>query len=227
MVRAPDHRLDGMPVSSCGLRRLELSVAEPEVSVDFFAGVLGWTVIAEPGGSFTGWVGDRLAAHVVVGQEGWRFFFGGDEPRDLRDGSFVGSGRVLHGPWAPAPRHGEPCWVELMTSTPDDEYWKRELGWETRPGDRGVELFLSDRHGEPRPVASCMSACTEPASGWGVYFAVDDLDAACARVSELDGRVAVGPTILPIGRFASIEGPHGGRCVLVEKPEGWGGNLVS
>src|ERR1041384_7534342 len=95
MVRAPDHRLDGMSVSSCGLRRLELSVAEPELSVDFFAAVLGWTVIADPDGSFTGWVGDRLAAQVVAGERGWGVVFGDDEPRELRDGSSVDTGRVL------------------------------------------------------------------------------------------------------------------------------------
>jgi uncharacterized protein len=117
--------------------------------------------------------------------------------------------------------------VELLTSTPDDEYWTRELGWETARAERGVDVFTSNRHGEPRPVAGSMQSCLGAASHWSVYFAVDDLDAACARVSELDGEVGVGPTILPIGRFASIEGPHGGQCVLVEKPEGWGGNLVS
>src|ERR1041384_2502969 len=89
MVRAPDHRLDGMPVSSCGLRRLELGVAEPEVSVDFFAGVLGWTVIAQRGGSFAGWVGDRLAARVGVGESGWRVVFGDDGAQELGDGSCV------------------------------------------------------------------------------------------------------------------------------------------
>ncbi len=217
MVRAPDHRLDGMPVSSCGLRRLELSVAEPESSVDFFAAVLGWTVIAEPGGSFTGWVGDRLAAQVVAGERGWRVFFGGDEPRELAGNSSVDSGRVLHGPWAPPPRHGEPCWVRLSAGEPDVEYWQRELGWESAAG-----VFTSARHGEPRPVAGIAQSDVE--SGWDVFFAVDDIAAACARVSELDGRVPWGPQPLPIGVVASIEGPHGGRCSLLEKPAGWGGD---
>ncbi|GAA3648704.1 VOC family protein [Lentzea roselyniae] len=226
MVRAPDHRLDGMPVSSCGLRRLELSVAEPESSVDFFAGVLGWTVIAEPGGSFTGWVGDRLAAQVVAGEEGWRLFFGGDEPRALMANSSVDSGRVLHGPWAPPPRHGEPCWVELMTSAPDEDgaYWKRELGWDAAEGQPGLGLYTSARHGDPRPVAGTMNSCLGAESNWSVYFAVDDIQAACARVSELDGEVSFGPGPLPIGMIASIEGPHGGYCQLLEKPVAWGGN---
>ncbi|MFS8099102.1 VOC family protein [Lentzea alba] len=210
-----------MPVSSCGLRRLELSVAEPELSVDFFAAVLGWTVIAEPGGSFSGWVGDRLATQVVAGEQGWRFFFDGDEPRELKVNSSVDSGRVLHGPWAPPPRHGEPCWVELMTDAPEDEFWMNELGWESRPGAEDFVLFMSSRHGDPRPVAGRLE--TIRAQGWTAYFAVDDLARACERVSELDGRVLLEPTTVPTGLIASIEGPHGGPCVLLEQPKGWGG----
>ena len=222
MVRAPDSPPDGLPVSSCGVRRLELSVAEPELSVDFFAGVLGWTVIAETGGSFTGWVGDRLVAQVVAGQQGWRVFFDGDEPRELAGNSSVDSGRVLHGPWAPAPRDGEPCWVELMTGEPDDEYWARELGWAVESGAaEDFVLFTSARNGDSRRVAGRLK--TERASGWQVYFAVGDVGEACRRVSELDGRVLVEPTTVPTGLVASVEGPHGGACVLLEQPKGWGG----
>ncbi|WP_090004139.1 VOC family protein [Lentzea albidocapillata] len=210
-----------MPVSSCGLRRLELSVAEPELSVDFFARVLGWVVIAEPGGSFSGWVGDRLAAQVVAGERGWHLFFGDAEPRGLKGNSSVDGGRVLHGPWAPPPRHGEPCWVELMTESSEDGYWLAELGWDSRSAAEDFVLFTSARHGEPRAVAGRLT--TSRAEGWQTYFAVDDVAAACARVSELDGRVLVEPTTVPTGLIALIEGPRGGSCVLLEKPAGWGG----
>ncbi len=221
MVRAPDHRLDGMPVSSCGLRRLELGVAEPELSVDFFAAVLGWTVIADPDGSFTGWVGDRLVARVGVGDRGWRVVFGGDEARELAEGSCVDVGRVLHGPWAPPPRAGEPCWVELMTERPDDGLWTSALGWETRAAAEDFVLFVSARHGGSRAVAGRLT--TSHASGWAVYFAVDGVGDACERVSGLGGRVVLGPTTVPTGLVASIAGPHGGECVLLERPAGWGG----
>ena len=190
--------------------------------MDFFAGVLGWTVIAEPGGSFSGFVGDRLAVRVVAGDAGWRVFFGGDEARELRCGSSVDSGRVLHGPWAPPPRHGEPCWVELVSSSPEDGYWATELGWESRPGGEGVVLFTSSRHGGPRSVAGRVAG--SGAQGWRLYFAVDDVVAACARVSESGGRVLSGPATVPVGVVASVEGSHGGSCVLLEKPAGWGGN---
>jgi predicted enzyme related to lactoylglutathione lyase len=215
-----------MLVSSCGLRRLELSVVEPELSVDFFAGVLGWSVIAEPGGSFTGWVGDRLAAQVVAGDLGWRVVFAGDGPRELAAGSVVDGGRVLHGPWAPPPRHGEPCWVQLLTSTPgeDDEFWTRELGWDAVEGERIFGLYTAVRDGEARPVAGTMHSCLGAESSWTVFFAVDDVEAACARVSDLDGKVSFGPSSMPEGMLASIEGPHGGFCKLLEKPAVWGGN---
>ncbi|SMC83203.1 hypothetical protein SAMN05660733_01930 [Lentzea albidocapillata] len=193
--------------------------------MDFLAGVLGWTVIAEPGGSFSGWVGDRLAAQVVAGERGWRLVFGGDEARELTHDSSVDTGRVLHGPWAPPPRHGEPCWVEYLTSEPDESnaYWKRELGWETAKGSRGLGLYTSSRHGDPRPVAGSMSSCFAGFFGWSLYFAVDDLEAACARASGLDGEVVSEPLSLPIGLIASIKGPRGGSCALLEKPAGWGG----
>ncbi|WP_090102858.1 VOC family protein [Lentzea jiangxiensis] len=215
-----------MSVSSCGVRRLELSVAEPELSVDFFAGVLGWTVVAEPGGSFAGFVGDRLAARVVAGDQGWHVFFGGGESRVLRANSSVDGGRVLHGPWAPPPRHGEPCWVELLTSAPeqDDAYWTAELGWRSAAGERASGLYTSARHGGARPVAGTMRSCLGAVSQWGVFFAVDDVEAACARVVELGGEVGTGPGLLPIGRVASVEGPHGGCCGLLERPARWGGN---
>ncbi|WP_434444710.1 VOC family protein [Lentzea sp. E54] len=199
-----------------------MSVAEPGLSVDFFAGVLGWTVIAEPGGSFSGWVGDRFVAQVVAGERGWRVFFGGDEPRGLTGDAAVDGGRVLHGPWAPPPRAGEPCWVELCTGSPDDGYWAAELGWEISPAVDDFVLFTSARHGGLRAVAGRLT--TTRAEGWQVYFAVDDVAAACAVVPELGGRVLVEPMTVPTGLVASVEGPRGGACVLLEKPAGWGGS---
>ncbi|GLY50170.1 hydroxylase [Lentzea sp. NBRC 102530] len=189
--------------------------------MDFFAGVLGWAVIAEPGGSFSGWVGDRLAAQVVAGERGWGVFFGGDGARELKVNSSVDGGRVLHGPWAPPPRSGEPCWVELFTASPEDGYWCGELGWEGRDAADEFVVFTSARHGDARAVAGRLT--TTRGEGWQPYFAVDDLDAACVRVSELDGRVLLEPTTVPTGRIASIESPRGGSCVLLEKPAGWGG----
>nr|WP_157527744.1 hypothetical protein [Nocardia sp. NRRL S-836] len=189
--------------------------------MDFFAGVLGWTVIADADGSFTGWVGDRLVARVVVGDRGWHVFFGGEVPRELGAGSSVDSGRVLHGPWAPPPRAGELCWVELMGERPDDGFWVSALGWGVEVKSAEFAVFTSERHGGPRAVAGRL--VTSRSSGWSVYFAVDSVAEACERVSGLDGRVVLGPTVVATGLIASVVGPRGGECVLVERPAGWGG----
>jgi uncharacterized protein len=42
-----------------------------------------------------------------------------------------------------------------------------------------------------------------------VYFAVEDIDAAVAKATELGGKVAVEPTDTPVGRFAVLNDPHG------------------
>lgn len=213
---------------SCGLRRIELFTPEPERVVDFYAAVLGWSVIADPDGSFTGWVGDRLAVAVRAGDSPcWRVVFGGPVARSLRDASDVDAavddGRVLHGPWAPEPRGGEPCWAELMCSSADDSYWSGQLGWEVRSESAEFSLYESSRRGDRRAVAGRLCTVEPPVSGWMVYFAVDSVSDACASVTELGGTVLMPPTAVPTGLVASIADPAGGVCALLDSPTGWGG----
>jgi uncharacterized protein len=42
-----------------------------------------------------------------------------------------------------------------------------------------------------------------------VYFAVDNCDAAVAKVAELGGKVTVPPTDIPPGVFALVTDPQG------------------
>ena len=44
---------------------------------------------------------------------------------------------------------------------------------------------------------------------WGVYFAVEDCDAAVAKVLEFGGTLHLGATDNPAGRFAVVAGPNG------------------
>ena len=44
---------------------------------------------------------------------------------------------------------------------------------------------------------------------WMVYFAVEDADAACAKVTELGGNVQVPPFDLPVGRIAVVSDTAG------------------
>jgi uncharacterized protein len=213
---------------SDGLRRIELLTPAPEPAVDFYAAVLGWTVIADPDGSFTGWVGDRLAVAVLPGDSPcWRVVFGGPSARSLRDSSDVDAqvagGRVLHGPWAPEPRAGEPCWAELMCSAADDSYWSSQLDWEVRAASDEFSLYESSRRGDRRAVAGRLCLESPPMSGWMVYFAVDSVSSACESVESLGGKVVMPPTSVPTGLVASIADPAGGVCALLDSPSGWGG----
>lgn len=210
-----------------GLRRLERSTAEPEPVADFYARWLGWAVIAEPDGVFTGWVGDRLAVRVRPGREGWRVVFTGGPARDLGSGAVVDTGRALHGPWAPEPRPGEPCWVELVDPVEPDEHWTGELGWAARTPGEDFTPFdaASDAAGEGRPVAGRLRGAEGLAPGWLCYFAVPDLGRALAAAGELGGTVVAPARQVPVGLVAAVADPAGAVCALLQDPPAWGGAL--
>ncbi|CCH31580.1 VOC family protein [Actinosynnema sp. NPDC047251] len=220
-----------------GVRRVELTTADPEPVADFYAHLLGWVVIAEPGGVFSGWVGDRLAVRVLPGGDGFRVVFAGPDPRGLRDGAAVDRGRVLHGPWAPPPRAGEPCWAEFSATSPvvssdtpsgtssdtpfgaDDDYWTGELGWRCRTPDEPYTVY--DTAAEQRAVAGRLAG--EGDQRWTCFFAVPDTDKTAAVAAETGGRVVVPPGERPTGRVAVLEDPSGARFAVLQDPAGWGG----
>ncbi len=208
------------PSPSRGVRRVELGAAEPEPTADFYAFLLGWVVIPEPDGVFSGWVGDRLALRVRPGEDGFRVVFAGTEPRELREGAAVDSGRVLHGPWAPEPRPGEPCWVEFM-GTADDAFWTGELGWAARTPDEPFTVYDT----EERAVAGRLVA--DGQQRWVCYFAVPDVAKACEVAAETGGTVLIGPTEVPTGVVASIADPAGAVFAVLQDPAGWGGTWAA
>ncbi|WP_447001786.1 VOC family protein [Saccharothrix isguenensis] len=212
--------MPGTPDSPArGVRRVELSTTAPEPIAQFYAHLLGWVLIAEPDGSFTGWVGDRLALRVRAGDPAWLVVFAGADPRDLAPDAAVDQGRVLHGPWAPEPRPGEPCWVELMGDPGADDYWAGELGWQVR--DPGAEFTLYDAPvgDDRRPVAGRLTA----PGGWTCYFSVPDAAKAAADATEFGGRVLIGPKEVPTGVVAAVADPAGSVFAVLENPAGWGG----
>ncbi|ROP35315.1 VOC family protein [Saccharothrix texasensis] len=212
--------MPGTPDSPArGVRRVELSTTHPEPIAEFYAHLLGWVLIAEPDGAFTGWVGDRLALRVHPGDPAWHVVFAGAEPRDLDLGAAVDQGRVLHGPWAPRPRPGEPCWVELMGEPADDDYWAGELGWQVRDPDGEFTLYDTGTGDDRRPVAGRLTA----RGGWTCYFAVPDITAALAEATDMGGAVLIGPQAVPTGVVAAVADPAGSVFALLEDPPGWGG----
>jgi len=111
---------------------------------------------------------------------------------------------------------GSVCWYELVTSDVDaaGAFYGAVFGWTaqahgpaTGPGGY-TELKLADRTFGGMMAKPPMMPAQVP-SHWAVYFAVDNTDAAAAKVTELGGRVMMGPTDIPPGRFAVCADPTG------------------
>jgi predicted enzyme related to lactoylglutathione lyase len=54
---------------------------------------------------------------------------------------------------------------------------------------------------------------------WLVYFAVEDADAAAAKVQAGGGEVRFGPIDIPVGRFAVAADPHGAVFAVMQPSE--------
>ncbi|GAA2806869.1 VOC family protein [Saccharopolyspora taberi] len=207
-----------------GLRRAELITADPLATLTFHEALLGWVPLAS-GSGFDCWVGDRRCASVRTPKAGerteLRVVFAGA----AHDGSLTGPddtsaemtrGRAQHGPWAPGPRKGEPCWVELFAADTAraDAFWAGTLNWT-------VAESLYEAGG--RVVAGRSDRQIDGRWGWLCYFAVEDIDVAGNRVLELGGAVVEWTKHPVIGEAVVISDPAGAVCALASTGESWGG----
>lgn len=111
-------------------------------------------------------------------------------------------------PW-PA---GTPCWVDY--GSPDVEaskaFYAALLGWTFEGGQEEYGgYFTCLRDGR---AAAGMSPMFDPSVPvrWNTYFATDDVDASCARVSEAGGAVvAPAMDVGPFGRMAIVADGQG------------------
>lgn len=108
---------------------------------------------------------------------------------------------------------GTPCWVDLISDDPAAAlaFYRPLLGWSGEPDpEYGGYAVLGP---DGRPVAAigpAMSGQPPAPTAWTVYFAVDDADAAAARISEHGGTVTVGPgDVSRTGRLALATDPAG------------------
>ncbi|ASU79216.1 hypothetical protein CDG81_13995 [Actinopolyspora erythraea] len=217
------------PSAVRGLRRAELRTPDPAATTWFYRKLLNWTVLQSEEG-FDCWVGERRCATVRTNRSRrapqWRLVFAGA----TTDGDLAGPedthasmvrGRAQHGPWAPSPRRGEPCWVELHTAQAEsaDSFWSESLIW-TVDSEAGRTSYTV----EERPVAGR----TGPrggveGTGWLCYFVVEVLDEAAERVGELGGSVLERVRHDSLGDSLVIADPDGAVCALVAETGRWGG----
>lgn len=227
-----------------GLRRIELRTSDPVSSAEHYRKLFGWIVMPADDGTLRCWVGDRLAALVRKPtsweSSGWHVVFGGRPTALLSDAAGVTAtldpGRVRHGPWAPPPRHGEPCWVELMSAESTDDYWTKELDWSTRaatPGDEAKPFALytveggEDSVGGERAIAGRLLVDAATAAGvgtsWMCYLATSDVESVAMTSANNGGTVLIEPREVETGLLAAVADPFGTVCTLLQDPIGWGG----
>jgi uncharacterized protein len=115
---------------------------------------------------------------------------------------------------------GTPSWIELMT--PDQSaaqtFYSGLFGWEYDDhdmGDMGHYLIPKVDDDEIGGISGQMPGMEGHPAYWGVYLAVDDVDAATAKVEPAGGKVEAGPfDVNTNGRMSAIQDPTGARVGL-------------
>ncbi len=118
--------------------------------------------------------------------------------------------------------HGAPCWFELSTSDPavSQAFYGPLLGWSfVDAGMEGMSYTLATAGGDM--VAGLMQPDSPMPEFWMTYVAVDDCDAAAAKVQSLGGSLHRAPEDIPgTGRFAIVTDPQGVAFGLLQPLDG-------
>ncbi|MCA9568882.1 MAG: VOC family protein, partial [Myxococcales bacterium] len=95
------------------------------------------------------------------------------------------------------------CWHGISTDVEGGQrFYPAVLGWDVTM-EPGGPVFAS---------AGGALAHLQPAQGppsWCAFLSVPDVDASTARAEASGGRVVVGPTDLPVGRYSVVTTPSG------------------
>lgn len=115
---------------------------------------------------------------------------------------------------------GALVWNELMTDDVETAkaFYAAALGWDEETGEmEGGPVYTSFKVGD-RYVAGMMerTADMQFPNYWNVYFAVADIDAAAAKVTELGGSLMSEPFDTPVGRMTVAADPQGATFSIIE-----------
>jgi predicted enzyme related to lactoylglutathione lyase len=120
---------------------------------------------------------------------------------------------------------GTPSWIELIT--PDQgasrAFYADLFGWDYDDNDMGEmgHYYIATLQGsELGGVSGQMPGMEGHPAYWGVYLAVDDVDATTAKVEPAGGKVEAGPfDVAQAGRMAAVQDPTGVRVGLWQAGE--------
>ena len=108
---------------------------------------------------------------------------------------------------------GKISWKELMTHDAEVSaaFYRDLFGWvreEVVLGGSTYTFFkVGDESVAGMAVLSAKSAGTP--EGWTNYVTVENLEDSIEKACEIGGKVCKDITVLPIGRFAIVQDPHG------------------
>jgi predicted enzyme related to lactoylglutathione lyase len=117
-------------------------------------------------------------------------------------------------------KQGTPSYAELVT--PDQgaakAFYGELFGWELEDvplGDAGTYVAVSKEGDSVAGISGPMPGMEDHPAFWGVYLAVDDVDATAAKVADAGGRIDAAPfDVMDLGRMAAIQDPTGARVNL-------------
>jgi len=119
---------------------------------------------------------------------------------------------------------GEASWLELMTTDWRGamSFYQQLFGWQpTEAMDMGETGTYQMFNRGGRMIGGMMNkppTMAEVPPHWGIYFLVDDIDAAVKRITDNGGKVIMGPMDVPGGdKILNATDPQGGHFALHAK----------
>jgi predicted enzyme related to lactoylglutathione lyase len=110
---------------------------------------------------------------------------------------------------------GALVWNELQSPDLDASaaFYAQLFGWSTEDMPGAPERYLTIKNGTANNGG--MRDLTPPSPpNWLTYFAVEDVDAALAKVGELGGSTLAGPIPISVGKIAVVADPQGAVFAL-------------
>lgn len=119
---------------------------------------------------------------------------------------------------------GALCWAEINTrdGAGTDAFYRRVFGYadQKQIGDGDKFDYTVWKAGDEEVCGRLLMTSPEWPDNipphWMLYFAIEDIAAAVARVPELGGKVCHGPFDSPYGRIAVITDPYGVAFSLLQ-----------
>ena len=127
---------------------------------------------------------------------------------------------------------GSFCWIELATTdqAAAKNFYGTLFGWTANDSPMGPSEYYTIWRLENRDAAAGYTLRADQLAQhvpphWGIYIRVDNVDASTAKVSQLSGKVIMGPfDVMDAGRMSVIQDPTGAYFCLWQpkKNEGVG-----